>query len=225
MRSPLRTLATPLSIAVSLLVLGLGTPAPAAAAPSGGSPRAAAPAGPSANVNPALRDAPGYHPPADPESMSVVIGRRTNAPAVRMLFAGGTRSLDELGRAVCHAIHHSSPDSMRDLCVTETEFERILWREFPQSRPITGLQSADAWLLLENRNLGGISRAIQDHGGRHLRFVRWERGDTVAAYRNFRLHNQLTLVVLDEAGQEERIDVVRSVAERRGRFKLYSLKD
>lgn len=201
--------------AIVLVALALLAPLPAEAASTG----------PSATVNPALKNAPGYHPPADPESMSVVLGRRINAPVVQTPFAGGTRTLDDLGRAVCRAIHFSSADSLRDLCVTEGEFGRILWREFPQSRPITGLRAEDAWLLLENRNHGGIARALQDHGGRHLRFARWERRDTIAVYRNFRLHERLTLVVLNEDGEEERLDVVRAVAERKGRFKLYSLKD
>lgn len=186
---------------------------------------AASPSGPTATVNPMLKNAPGYHPPADPESMSVVVGRRTNAPTVKARFDGGTRSLDDLGRAVCRALHHSNRDTLLRLCVTGQEFERIMWREFPQSRPATGLLADDAWLLLANRNTGGISRAFQDHSGRHLRFLRWERGKAATAYRNFRLHEQLTLVALNEEGAEERLDVVRAVAERRGAFKLYSLKD
>ena len=187
--------------------------------------RAASPAGPTATVNPMLKNAPGYHPPADPESMSVVIGRRANAPAIKALFVGGTRSLDDLGRAVCWALHHSNRDTLLRLCVTGEEFDRIMWREFPQSRPATGIQVDDAWLLLANRNTGGISRALQDHAGRHLRFVRWERGKPASVFRNFRLHEQLTLIALNEQGAEERIDVVRAAAERRGAFKLYSMKD
>jgi len=189
------------------------------------SAKVSSPAGPTATVNPMLKNAPGYYPPADPESMSVVIGRRLKASAVKASFQGGTRSLDDLGRAVCWALHHSNRDSLARLCVTAEELERIMWREFPQSRPATGLTVEDAWLLLGNRNTGGISRALQDHAGRHVRFVRWERGETVATYRNFRLHHRLSLVVLNEQGAEERLDVVRSVAERRGTFKLYSMKD
>jgi len=192
-------------VLVLLVSAAFGTPASATVSK---------PAGPTATVNPMLKSAPGYHPPADPESMSVQIGRRLNAPAVKAPF-----------RAVCWALHHSNRDSLVRLCVTAEEFDRIMWREFPQSRPATGLKAEDAWLLLDNRNIGGISRALQDHAGRHVRFVRWERGDEVAAYRNFTLQHKLTLVVLNEQGVEERLDVVRSVAERRGVYKLYSMKD
>jgi hypothetical protein len=195
-----------------------------AAAPAPGTPPPPT-SSPMGTVNPVLLNAPAYRPPADPESMSVVIGRRLGAPRVKESFTGGTRSLDDLGRAVCHAIHHSDRDSLVALCVTDREFSKIMWREFPQSRPITGLQWDDAYFVLDRRNGGGAGRAIQMHGGTHLRFVRWERTDTTAVYRNFRLHNGLVLVALDENGQETRLDVVRAAAERGGRFKLYALKD
>ena len=207
------------ALVASIVVALIACPVFGAAGP------AKADVGPTSKVNPALKAAPGYHPPADPESMSVTRGRRLNAPAVKALFTGGTRSLDELGRAVCRALHHSDRDTLIRLCVTSDEFERIMWREFPNSRPATGYQVEDAWLLLANRNTGGIARALQDHAGRHLRFVRWERGEPVDVYRNFRLHSKLTLVVLNDEGLEERVDVVRAIAERRGMFKLYSMKD
>src|SRR5690242_3303186 len=55
---------------------------------------------------------PGYVPPNDPESSSVRIGRRVNAPLVSRPFTGGARSLEELGRKVCHALDYESADSL-----------------------------------------------------------------------------------------------------------------
>ena len=46
---------------------------------------------------------------------------------------------EENGRAVCGALHGNSPDSLMRLIVNEEEFRIILWPEFPQSRPATGL--------------------------------------------------------------------------------------
>jgi hypothetical protein len=181
--------------------------------------------GPSASVNPMLLNSPGYVPPSDPESLSVVVGRRLNAPLVSMPFSGGRAGIDELGRAICQGLHHEDRDFLHRLCVREDEFTGIMWREFPQSRPATGATAGEAWYLLGQRNHGGISRALGDYAGQDLRFVRWERADTIAVYRNFRLHNGLTMVVTDERGAEQRLDVVRSIAERKGVFKLYSLHD
>lgn len=182
-------------------------------------------AAPARAAVPDLRDSPGYRPLVDPESSSVVLGRRANAPRVRMPLAGGLRRLDDLGRAACWAMRHGAPDTLLRVSVNEAEFRGILWREFPQSRPVTGLTAADGWATLGPRLVGGARSLAQDHAGRRLEFVRWERRDTVAVYRNFRLHNGLLLVVRNERGAEERLDTIRSIVERDGRFKIYSTRD
>ena len=176
-------------------------------------------------VNPALRNAPGYQPLVDPESTSVRLGRRENAPLVSMRFSDGARSMEHLGQMLVHAIHHTSPDSLNRLCIRYEEFRDILWREFPQSRPVTGLHADDAWVLLDGRLSGGVSKILDERGGEYLAFVRWDRADTLAEYRNFRLHQGLSLVVRDGEGREIALPHVRAVAERKGQFKLYSLRD
>lgn len=172
-----------------------------------------------------VRDSPGWYPNVDPESMSVVIGRRTNAPVVKKPFRGGLRSMNEVGRTVCRMLHHRAADSLFTLCVTEDELRDIMWREFPQSRPATGLTWEDAWRTLYVRLLSGTRDATGDYGGRYYEFVRWERTDTTAAYKNFKLHNGLILVARTDDGQIEKMHWLRSVAERKGRFKIYSTRD
>ena len=176
-----------------------------------------------------VRDAPGYYASTDPESLSEVTGRRTNAPAVKMPFTGGARSLDDLGRAVCAALHRSDGDSLYRLCITEDEFREILWREFPQSRPATGLTWLDGWKILFARLHAGRAHAMRDYGGHYWQFLRFESAPTgrppVMAYRNFKLHQGLVLVVKDDEGAIQRWTWLRAVAERKGRFKLYSTDD
>lgn len=176
-------------------------------------------------IHPALRNAPGYVPLFDPESASVTLGRRPNAPLVSMRFSDGAKSLDDLGRQVCWAVHHSSPDSLLRLCLTREEHHVILWPEFPQSRPVTGLVADDSWAYLGPRLRGGVSRLLGDRAGQHLTFVRWERRDTIALYKNFKLHNGMALIVRDERGAEVAIDAIRAVAERKGVFKIQSMRD
>ena len=171
-----------------------------------------------------LSNEPGYRPLVDPESSSVVAGRRLNAKPVSMPFTGGARSLDELGRAICNALHAGSRDSLLHLSVTDAEFRTILWPEFPQSRPVTGLQWDDAWKILHARLHAGCSQAVRDNGGHWYEFQRFE-GDSVSQFRNFRLHSGLVLVAKNDAGGLERWRWLRSVAERRGSFKIYSTDD
>lgn len=176
----------------------------------------------------ALSHLPGYVPLVDPESTSVVLGRRTGVPIVRTPFRGGEKSLADLGRAVCRYLHHTQRDSLLSLCVSADEFRDILWREFPQSRPATGLVWEDAWKILYARHRSGCLGALSDLGGEHYEFVRFERlprADSVVRYANFRTHNGLILVTRDGTGQLQRWNWLRSVAERKGSFKIYSTTD
>jgi hypothetical protein len=200
----------------SVMLLG----AVAAGAEEGASRDTAAPP-----RRPSVRDSPGWYPSVDPESMSVVIGRRLNAPRVNRLFRGGTRSLDDLGRRVCRALHHDDLDSLAMLCVTEDEFRDILWPEFPQSRPATGLTWQDGWSSLSLRLRGGCRGAIADFGGSYYEFLRFEGPDSTARYRNFKLYSRLVLVARRDTGEIQRFTWLRSVAERRGLFKIYSTND
>jgi len=168
---------------------------------------------------------PGYVPPNDPESSSVRIGRRVNAPLVSKPFAGGARSLDELGRKVCHALDYETADSLFSLTVREDEFRDILWPEFPMSRPATGITWQDGWLFLYGRLHQGSAIAIREHGGHAYQFVRFDRSDSTTHYKNFKLHNGLILVAKDDAGKTEEFHWLRTVAERKGRFKIYSMSD
>jgi hypothetical protein len=168
---------------------------------------------------------PGYVAPNDPESSSVRIGRRVNAKLVSMPFTGGARSLEELGRMVCHALDHEMADSLFSLTIQQDEFRYILWPEFPMSRPATGITWQDGWLFLYGRLHQGSAIAIREHGGHAYQFVRFDRSDSTTHYKNFKLHNGLILVARDESGNTQQFTWLRSVAERKGRFKIYSMSD
>jgi hypothetical protein len=167
---------------------------------------------------------PGYYPANDPESSSVRIGRRVHAPLVAKRFQGGARSLDELGRMVCHALDYPYADTLFSLTVHEDEFRDILWPEFPQSRPATGITWRDGWLFTYGGLHKGCGQAIRDHGGHWYQFIRFDRTDSTAHYKNFNLVNGLVLVAKDDQGQVQRFEWLRSAVERKGRYKLYSVK-
>jgi hypothetical protein len=173
---------------------------------------------------PSIRDSPGWYPIVDPESMSVVTGRRANAPLVSKPFQGGARSLDDLGRTICRLLSRSDRESLMALCIRDDEFRDILWREFPHSRPITGLTWEDGWISLTQRLMAGCAGAVGDYGGQLFKFVRFE-SDSVAHYKNFKLHMRLRLIALDDQGRAVAMRWVRAVAERKGRFKIYSTDD
>lgn len=216
-----------------MAALSIAAAAPPATPPVTSRPHAATSAGDSladhelqqmADSIRAARIRQGWYPPADPESASVRIGRR-EAPLVAMTFSGGRRSLAALGRAIVSNVSNNAPDSLLALCITKQEFETILWPEFPQSRPATGLLPMDGWRVLNNRLVSGTRGAAADWGGQPWTFVRIEATAGVQKFRNFDLHRGIVLVVKDAAGTEQRLDFLRTVAERKGVFKIYSVRD
>jgi hypothetical protein len=230
-----RAVAVVLAIgAVGVLFLAAGTGTARAARVATSSPRAKPAAAKPATAPAAqpidqtgrwnLEQSPGWQPGFDPESMSVVIGRRTNAPLVTATFKGGARSLDELGRTVCRLLHRKNADSLLALCVADSEFRDVLWREFPQSRPVTGLTWEDGWTPLLQRLISGCASAVNDYGNHWYEFQRVE-ADSIARYKNFTLYQQVTLVARDDEGQVQRMRWLRAIAERKGRFKIYSTTD
>ena len=171
-----------------------------------------------------VRDSPGYVPLVDPESSSVALGRRPNAPLVKMRFTHGQPSLEALARAILHGVHHENQDTLFKLCVHSDEFRVILWPEFPNSRPVTGLRWEDAWNVLYGRLWGGVHIALRDYGGHAYQLVRVEVGGT-ETYKNFKLHDGIVMVVKDDEGQVQKWTWLRSVAERKGVFEIYSTTD
>ena len=203
-------------LALALLVAGLTGPSRAA---ESGTPPA-----PATKHPVSVRDMPGYIPVNDPDSLAEKLGRRANAPYVSMPFTGGERSLEALGRAVCGALHRESPDSMFKLCVNADEFRVILWPEFPHSRPATGLVWSDGWPVLQGRLNGGSIAFTRDFGGHVYKLLKIESAATMT-YKNFKLHNGIVIVAKDDEGKTHRFPFIRSIAERKGRFKIYSMAD
>ena len=171
-----------------------------------------------------LEQSPGYVPPADPESMSVVTGRR-DAPLVAGEFAGGAPSAEALAQLVLDSFQNTNEMQLHEVRVTQSEFTRLLWREFPQSRPITNIQAGDAWSMISTSSLAGAGKAYGLYGGRKLDVVGIEKGN-IMEYRNFNLWRDVVVRARDtETGEELRLDFMPAIAERHGRYKVFSYKD
>ena len=171
-----------------------------------------------------LERSPGYFPPADPESSSVVTGRR-NAPAVSLELDGGARSIGALARNLLAAIDARDERAMHAQRLTFREFEGICWPEFPESRPITRITAADAWEFSLTSSLAGAGRTVGLYGGHGLELVRVEVGRT-EEYRNFQLHRGVVIVARDAVdGSEVSLRFLPSIVERHGRFKALLYHD
>jgi hypothetical protein len=202
---------TPASVAVQ-------APPPAVQAPP------LAVQGPPPRPRSPLERSPGYSPPADPESSSVLTGRR-NAPAVSLELGGGARSIGALARNLLAAIQARDERAMHAQRLTFGEFEVICWPEFPQSRPITRITATDAWEFSLTSSLAGAGRTVGLYGGHELELVRVDV-DRTEEFRNFRLHRGVVIVARDTVdGSEVSLHFLPSVVERHGRFKALLYHD
>jgi hypothetical protein len=217
--SPSRVLPRYLPLAALLALLAIAAVAVAGDSATG--------AGPDTASQPhigSVKDSPGYTPPVDSEAYTELLGRRPNAPRVNKPFSGGAHSLKDFGRTVARLIQHDRRDSLERLCVRSDEFRDILWPEFPQSRPATGIQWGDAWFFLYTRNHKGCGQAIEDWGGQNYHFI-GVTCDSTKQYKNFKMYSKLKIVVRGANADTVKWDWVKAIVERRQRFKILALRD
>lgn len=169
-------------------------------------------------------NAPGYVPPDDPESLSVVTGRR-DAPPIDMDVTGGARSPEALARLLLEALQVGDEHALHALRLTRAEFGTILWPELPESRPITHITVDDAWEMSNGQSLSGVSRAVSSYGSHQLELTHLESSERVP-YRNFSLLRHVVLVCQDRStGEEVRLKFASSFLERHGRYKVVTFRD
>lgn len=179
---------------------------------------------PSTRSHSPLENSPGYYPPADPESMSVITGKR-DAPLVSLELSDGASSMDDLARMLLAGVSARDETAMHTLRLTKNEFRTICWPEFPNSRPITNITLDDAWMFSMAKSKEGIDHTLDDYGGRTLELVRVASLPPIA-YRNFNLYRDVTLVTRDYGSRKEvRLHFMPSVVERHGRYKALLFRD
>lgn len=171
-----------------------------------------------------LESAPGYYPPADPESLSVVRGRR-NAVPVDMELSGGAPSLEALARGLLAGIEKRDEHALHALRVTREEFSTIVWPELPQSRPITHIPISEVWGLGLAQSHAGAGRTIGAYGGRPLTLLRADYGHE-EPFLNYTLLRDVRILIRDSRdGGMVGLRFMPSVIQRHGRYKALIFKD
>src|SRR5262249_30937782 len=137
------------------------------------------------------------------------------------LEPGGAASLTALCENVVNAIVVADGDALKRASITRNDFCNLLWPEFPQSRPATHVTADEAWKFAENKNLVSFNRTAGDFFRNPVTFVS-VRSDSTMRYTNFTIHTGLTVNVKTVTGEPRTFTMIRSVVERKGRFKIYS---
>jgi hypothetical protein len=201
-------------------------PAPAGTSESGSVATVHASQGVEPGKPMSLREAyPDYRPGAgDPEAEAAARGRREVPVSDRSFDIGGAPGLSELVNLVVSGIDQADGPLLERTAITRNDFESILWPEFPQSRPAAGVPAAEAWDFVHRQHVASFNRTSGELRGRGLRVASFKVGKTVP-YTNFTLHDDVSVTLVDAAGTAIPFDMIRTVVECHGRFKLYATRD
>jgi hypothetical protein len=86
-------------------------------------------------------------------------------------FRGGAASRDELVRRFVGALEHRDTAALRELLLTRAEFAYLYYPTNPEARPPYDLSPGLMWFLLDGNSRKGFARALDERGGRPLRYV------------------------------------------------------
>ena len=147
-------------------------------------------------------------------------GKRVVGPISEEL-GGGFDSAEDLARAILSGARANDTKQLHGLRVSNREFARIFWPEFPQSRPATNVQADDAWFFHDASCHDGINEIISQFGGRDLQLVRLQCSKGRLDYSNFDLYDGIVIEAVDSRGETVSIPWATTFAERNGKWKMF----
>lgn len=159
----------------------------------------------------------------DREADSVRRGRRLVDPIDEEL-GSNVSSAEALATKILSAIRADDSQALHALLVSEREFARIFWPEFPQSRPATNLKAEDAWFFHNGSCHDGVSEIVSAFGGQELRLDRVRATKGRLDFANFDLYDGIVIDAVDANGASVSVPWAITFAERNGRWKVYMYK-
>jgi hypothetical protein len=163
-------------------------------------------------------------PKEDPELYTIEQGRRDVDP-IDTPFEGGASSATELALMILDALEYKDTETLGRLRVTYPEFRDILWPEFPESRPATGISADDAWILMRTDIASGALYGINHYGGMPLEFEALSFETGLIRFTNFNLYKGVRIHVRRPDGGPEILRFVNTIVERDGKWKVYGYRD
>jgi hypothetical protein len=159
----------------------------------------------------------------DLEADALRTGKRVVGPISEDL-GGGYDSAEDLARAILTAVRANDTKALHSLRVSNREFARIFWPEFPQSRPATNVQADDAWFFHDASCHDGVSEIVSEFGGRDLELFEVQCKKGRLDYTNFDLYDDIVIEAVDSRGERISIPWATTFAERHGKWKVFLYK-
>ena len=150
--------------------------------------------------------------------------------AVSLLAAGcGRRALDHaqpsadaLAREVLNALASRNETRLRELALTEQEFEARVWPSLPAARSERNLPWSYVWMDLRQKSDATLRRTLSEHGGRRYQLQSVKFAGAPAAYGDYQVCRDAVLVVRDPSLEIAELRVFGSMIFADGGWKVFS---
>jgi hypothetical protein len=163
----------------------------------------------------------------DPEAAALQRGRRIVLPQDETFqFTGKTfESPEAVAQAILDELLFDRYEGLLGLSVSREDYDRFFWPEFPQSRPITNMQSGDGWMFHDADCRDAVKGALSAWGGQEFVLAGVNFTEGIAQYANFNLLHGVVIHAVSEGGQDVFMTFAPVFAERNGRWKVYQYNE
>ena len=134
----------------------------------------------------------------------------------------GAPSAQALAERVLRAIERQDLQALKDLSLSEEEFERHVWPELPASKPGTNLTAGFVWGDVYFRSMSRMQAIFGELKGRRLSLVRAVHRGDVEEYATHRAYPGMETVIRSEDGKEMEYTLFGTLIEMDGVWKVYS---
>jgi len=132
-------------------------------------------------------------------------------------------SAEEVAKMVLAAVRNNDAKTLDELRISRGEFKKIMWPELPARKH--NMPFDFAWGNLEKKCYKGIKKQLAQFGGQEFDFERVYFKGGEEDYPSFKIHSNSVLVVKDREGRLRELEILGSIVERNGEFKLLSYDD
>lgn len=144
----------------------------------------------------------------------------SSRPAPTAAWAAAFDSAEQLAAAALDRLAAGDRAGLAELALSEHELRASVWPALPASRPEVGMPWEYFWRDHAARSGAHLAALVSQHGGRRYRLAN-VTFDGETTYADVTIHREPALDV-EAPGGSSRMRLFGSMAERNGRWKLYS---
>jgi hypothetical protein len=137
-------------------------------------------------------------------------------------LAGSRTSVERLFTDFLDALEKGDEEAIRQLALTKEQFSQFIWPELPASAPHTNLNVDFVWNQMHMHSLADLSGTLFRNKGKKYDLVGYRFVDEMEDYRQYKVHRDARLKVVDEDGEELELNLFGSVLEMDDEFKIFS---